>query len=128
MNLEDKKERSKYLRKRIDITCNSKNKKHKEQEFKSRARYGVSRCDAYSLDHTLGIVISNYLYQYLADAKPRIIRGDWDKIEECAEHIRDFAKTDPWDNITNKDNFDNKEQKFKESLDWLYKNWNSLWW
>ena len=76
MSPEDKKERRKNLSKRVDISCGSKNKKHKERETKCRARYGTCSCDSFSLDYTLGLVISNYLYQYLADAKPYIVRGD----------------------------------------------------
>ena len=127
---DDKKERSKYLKKRIDITCKSKNKNHKEREFKCRARYGVSRCDSYNLDHTLGIVISNYLYQYLADAKPIIIRDDWDEIEKCAESIKNYANMDPSDRFVAalKGEFKIKRKLFKEALDWLYNNWNTLWW
>lgn len=128
MSPEDKKERAKYLRKRVDITCNSKNKKHKDSETKSRARYGVCRCDSYSLDHTLGLVISNYLYQYLADAKHFIVRDDWDKIEVCAESIRDYADMDVWESHDNPETYEIKRKKFKKSLDWLYKNWDSLWW
>jgi hypothetical protein len=130
MKLEDKKERAKYLRKRVDITCDSKNKKHKERELKSRARYGTCGCDSFSLDHTLGLVISNYLYQYLADAKPRIERDDWDKIEQCAEDIRNYANLDPWDECVDEliEEFKIKQKLFKEALDWLFKNWNSLWW
>ena len=126
----DKKERIKYLKKRIDIVCNSKNKKHKNQELKCRARYGTCCCDTYSLDYTLGLVISNYLYQYLADAKQVIERDDWDKIEQCAENIRNYAKTDPWERLLDetKEEFKEKRKLFKESLDWLYENWNTLWW
>jgi len=128
MNNKDKKERRKYLNKRIDISCNSKNKKHVERETKCRTRYGTCRCDCYSLDYTLGIVISNYLYQYLADGKSYIIRNDWDKIEKCAKDIRNYAETDKWDELLIKKEFDVKRKKFKESLDWLYENWSSLWW
>ena len=126
----DKKEKFKYLKKRIDIVCNSKNKKHKNQELKCRARYGTCCCDTYSLDYTLGLVISNYLYQYLADAKQVIERDDWDKIEQCAENIRNYAKTDPWERLLDetKEEFKEKRKLFKESLDWLYENWNTLWW
>lgn len=129
-NEEDKKERIKYLKKRVDITCQSKNKKHKDREFKCRSRYGTCRCDSYSLDYTLGLVISNYLYQYLADAKQIIERDDWDKIERCAEDIREYANADHWDAVIDKTKkeYEIKRQKFKESLDWLYENWAGLWW
>ena len=118
----------KYLKERVSVVC-SCNKKRSE---KDRAKYGVSRCDTYSFSWTVGRILSNALYQYLADAKPRIIRDDWNIIEKHAKAIREYAESDSWDELSKergvKQAYKKKEKEWKEAMDWLTKNWTSLWW
>ena len=120
--------KSPHLKMRKSVICC----KHKKTPQNQRAKFGTCSCDSYSMSHTLAIVISNYLYQYLADAKGFIVRDDWDILEECAEHIREYADLDSW-NICSKEKgvkskYLKKERDFKKSMKYLIDNWKSLWW
>ena len=106
--------RKKYLKKRVSIECNCE----RRDQHSDRAKYGVCRCDAYSMNYTLGQVLANYLWQYIADAKGFIIRDDWDIIEQHAKNIEKYLEPD-----LEKDNTD-----FKKALEWLGENWGSMWW
>ena len=118
----------KYLKKRIDIRCDCKHK----QPPKDRMKYGTCSCDSFSLRYTLGIVMSNYLYQYIADAKGTIIREDWDIIEKHADAIRDYAEADSFyvasDKVSERFEYLGKERKWREAMFWLTENWEGLWW
>jgi len=91
------------------------------------------------LDDSLGTILSNALYQYIADAKCAIIRDDFDLIEKHADAIRDYAEADSWDKTTISDDgeksaitimmeYNAKEEKWKEAMFWLTENWKGLWW
>lgn len=118
-----------YHKKRTPITCNCKDKETRE---KDRTKFGVCYCDAYSLHYKMGLVIANYLYQYLGDASQAIIREDWNIIEKHADAIKDYTNTDNWDKISKdlkvKKEFIKKEKDFKQAMKWIADNWNSLWW
>jgi len=119
--------KSPFLKKRKKvICCNSKS------ELSDRAKYGTCRCDSYSMVSRLPVVISNYLYQYLADAQAIIKREDWTQIEACAMAFREYAEADNWD-LLSKDTkvkraYKSKEREFKNAMNWMIKNWQSLWW
>jgi len=123
-----KEEKKKYLKKRKDVRCDCKKRRPNED----RSKYGTCRCDSYSMSHTFGIVISNYLYQYLADAKGVIIREDWEIIEKHADAIRDYAEDDNSDinsdELRERWKFLEKERKWREAMFWLTENIQSLWW
>ena len=125
----------KYLKQRVSVVCSCNSKRSE----KDRAKYGVSRCDSFSFSWSVGIILSNALYQYLADAKPKIIRDEWDIIEKHAKAIREYAKADSWDKIaTTRDGdksattriieYNAKEKAWREAMFWLTENWTSLWW
>jgi hypothetical protein len=118
-----------YLKLRKDIRCTCKRQKSNE---KDRIKFGVCRCDGYSMYYTLGHVIANYLYQYLNDAKGYIIREDYDDIEKHAKAIREFADADNWDeiskNVEERKKYRIKVINWKKANKWLEKNWNTLWW
>ena len=125
----------KYLKQRVSVVCSCNSKRSE----KDRAKYGVSRCDSYSFSWSVGIILSNALYQYLADAKPKIVRDDWDIIEKHANAIREYTEADSWDKMTTSDDgkktaitrmidYEKKEQAWREAMFWLTENWISLWW
>ena len=118
-----------FLKRRIPVICDCE--KHKAKE-KIRAKFGVNTCDAYSFYYKMGLILSNGLFQYLSDAKERIVRNDWDKIEKCAQSIQDFAEASHWDLLSEKievrNAFLDKERNFREAMFWLSENWHSLWW
>jgi len=120
---------SPYLKKRVDIRCKCRRQKSND---KNRIKFGTCRCDSYSLHYTLGNVMANYLYQYLADCKHFIIREDWDIIEKHAEAIREYTEADSWDSLSKekgvKSAYLKKEKAWREAMKWLTKEWNSLWW
>ena len=117
-----------YLKKRVDIRCSCK----KQRPNNDRMKFGTCRCDSYNMSSTLTNVIANYLYQYLADAKGAIIREDWDIIEKCANDIREYSLADSWDLLSKekgiKTAYIKKEKDFKNAINWMLKNWQSLWW
>jgi hypothetical protein len=117
------KESTRYLKKRIDVRCSCKGASKRNSE-KDRIKFGTSKCDSFSLNYTLNMVISNYLYQYLADAKEAIIRDDWEDIEKCANAIRSYATIDKWDGCSYEGNL----KEYKDSMEWLTNNMPSLWW
>jgi hypothetical protein len=116
-----------YLKRRKKLECC----KSKRQD-NIRAKYGTSSCDSYSLKHRLGIIIGNNLFQYIADAKPRIERDDWEEIEKHAQSFQDYANADNWDlcddDLTIRNEYMKKETKFREAIFWLQENLQSLWW
>lgn len=86
------------------------------------------------MNYTLGMVIHNSIYQYLADAKHYIVEEDehWDKLEWCAEAIRAYVTDDGLD-FCSKDRkvkaaYNKREREFKEAFKWLSNNWLRLWW
>ena len=122
------KQNKQYLKKRKSVVCDC----NKKQPQKDRAKFGTCRCDSYSFCHTVGQVLANALYQYLADAKDRIVREDWDVIEKHANAIQEYIEADSWD-MGNKDaeirwQYIEKERKWREAMFWLTENWQSLWW
>ncbi len=114
--------------KKVDCNC----KKGKAAKKTYRSEYGTNSCDSYSLHFTLGIVIANYLYQYIADAKERIVRDDWKTIEKHADAIMAYSEADSWDlygdDTTLKIAFLEKEKAWREAMFWLTESWQSLWW
>lgn len=113
--------------------------KKKKSQIRDRAKYGVSRCDAFSFHHSVGHILSNALFQYVADGKQAIMRDDWDIIEKHAKAIKDFADADSWDKRTTSDwggksamtimfEYEEKEQAWREAMFWLTENWKGLWW
>lgn len=124
-----KEERKKYLKRRVSVICSCKRK----QPQNDRAKYGTSRCDGYSFSYSVALVLSNALFQYLADAKQIIIREDWDIIEKHAQAIQDFSEADTWDLLDKEDlskgqEYLKKEKAFREAMFWLAEEWQSLWW
>lgn len=121
--------KSPYLKLRENIICDCNRRKTKE---KDRAKFGTCSCDSYSMSFTLAIVISNYIYQYLAECKEYIIREDWDILEQCAKDIRKYVKADSWDSFSKnrkvKSEYKKKEIAFKKSMKYLVDNWQALWW
>ena len=116
------------LKKRKSVVCSCKRK----QPQKDRAKYGTCRCDGYSFCWSVGLVLSNALYQYITDAKQIIIREDFDIIEKHADAIRDYAEADSMDigddDINVRWNHLEKERKWREAMHWLTENWQGLWW
>lgn len=116
-----------YLKRRKKLICCERKKPDNE-----RAKYGTSRCDSFSLHYRLGMIIANNLFQYIADAKDKIVRDDWDIIERYAQAIMDFSAADGWD-LLSKDSkvkraYKLKDKNWRQAMDWLAKNWGSLWW
>ena len=64
--------KKKYLKKRTNIKCFCA----KKQPPKDKIKYGTCKCDVIDMRVTLNKVISNYLYQYIYEAKKRICRED----------------------------------------------------
>lgn len=122
------KESKKYLKKRVDIRCDC----NRKQPLKDRVKYGTCMCDSFSMCYTLGNVIANYLFQYLADAKGTIVREDWDIIEKHAIAIREYTEADSWDlcsdKVKKRYDYLEKERKWREAMFWLTENWQGLWW
>ena len=116
-----------FLRRREKLVC-CKNKK----ADKERAKFGTSRCDSYGFSYRVATILTNNLFQYLADAKRRIVRNDWDIIEKHAQAIRDFADADSWDFLSKekgiKTAYLTKEKNWKQAMSWLAENWKGLWW
>lgn len=121
--------KSPYLKKMVDIRCDCHRQKSNERR---RVKYGVSRCDTYSMNYTLALVLSNYFYQFLADSKHFVIREDYEEIEKHAESFRSYAEADSWDLISKekgaKTAYLKKEKAFKEAMKWLTNNFQKLWW
>lgn len=122
-------ETKKYLKKRVDIRCKCKKQKSNE---KDRVKYGTCRCDSFSMDYTLGHIIANSLYEYIAHAKVSIIREDFEILEKHAESIRNYIEADSLDGISKekgvKIEFLKKEKEFKKAMKYITDNWHSLWW
>lgn len=123
-----------YIKRRVRLDECCKDRKRPQN---SRAKYATSGCDSYSLSYRLPLIISNNLFQYIADAKPRIVREDWDIIEKHAQAIQDYAEADPWDNMPKPETKEDKKRKseylkkdkaFKEAMTWLQNNLQGLWW
>lgn len=123
-----KKGTKKYLNKRIDINCSC----NKKEQKKDRVKFGVCSCDAYSFSYTVGQILVNALYQYLGDAKNRIVREDWDIIEKHTIAIQEYIKADSWDygssDANKRYSYFEKERKWREAMFWLMENWQGLWW
>ena len=121
--------RKEWLKQREDVRCDCKKQKSND---KCRAKYGTCRCDSFSFCYTVGLVLSNALFQYLADASHAIIREDWEIIEKHAYAIKNYAKADSWDKFSREPKlaaeFDIKEKEWREAMFWLSENWQSLWW
>lgn len=121
----------KFLKLRKPIACACRKRISREKE---RAKYGTCACDTYSMNYTLAIVLSNYLYQYLANASQAIKEEDsyWQELEAHAGAIRAFAEADSWDLMSKekgvKAAYLKKERAFKKALAWLGNNWHGLWW
>jgi len=133
---EDKEYVKRILNERKDIRCECKAQKKNEND---RIKYGTCRCDSYSLNTTLGNVIANSLFQYIAIASQIIERDDFDIIEKHARAIREYSNADIWDKyIIKKENaedeltpnyaYELKERAWREAIFWLQENWPSLWW
>jgi len=130
-----KKEKARLLKKRKSVICDCKRIK---SQLTDRSKYGICYCDGYSLNNSLGTIISNALYQYIADAKGVIIREDFDLIEKHADAIRAFTEADVWDKLTVCDfeetamtrmhTYNEKEIAWREAMFWLTENWQGLWW
>ena len=118
------------MKKRKELTCTCKGKR-KEKADNERMKYGTSNCDGYSFNYSQAIQMSNALYQYIADAYELIIRDDWDIIEKHANSIREYSEADSWDELSTdkkiKQEYKNKDKKFKQAMKWLADNWQSLW-
>ena len=116
-----------YLARRKKLVC-CENK----QPDRDRARYGTSRCDSYGLAYRLAVIIANNLFQYLADAKPRIVRDDWDILEKHAQAIVEFYEADSWDELSKEPQkrraYKQKQKAFVAAMSYLVKNWEGLWW
>lgn len=123
-----KKERSRLLKKRKSVKCDC----GKKMPDKDRAKFGTSFCDGYTFHWTVGIILSNALYQYLADAKLRIVREDWELIEKHADAIREYSLADSWDLCSDDSDkrykYHLKEKNWREAMHWLTENWLGLWW
>ena len=130
------KEKARLLKKRKSVVCDCKKIK---SQLRDRGKYGTCYCDGYSLYNSLGTILSNALYQYIADAKCAIIRDDFDLIEKHANAIRDYAEADSWDKTTISDDgeksaitimmeYNAKEEKWREAMFWLTESWHGLWW
>lgn len=124
------------LKKRTSIICNCKNKK---RQLAERSKYGVSRCDAFSFNYSVGSILANALFQYVADAREHIVRDDFEVIEKHAQAIKDYAQADSWDKMTISDigdkramdrmfEYNKKESDFRQAMFWLTENWQGLWW
>lgn len=74
-------------------------RKHTKASMAQRAKYGVSRCDTYNLDCSLGLIISNALYAYAYHAGKTFSQEDRRLIERHAKAIREYAEADTGDNI-----------------------------
>ena len=125
----DEKKRKELLKQRESVVCDCNRQKSNDR---SRAKYGTCSCDSYSFNYTVGLILSNALFQYIATASNAIIRDDWEIIEKHANAIKDYAKADSWDKLE-KDpevvfSFTEKERKWREAMFWLSENWESLWW
>ena len=121
-----------------EFYCSRTDKGHREKQKKERARYGVSYCDTYSFDYSVGKILANSLFMYVDVASGAIKRDDFAIIEKHAQAIRDFAEADSWDSFVpeKKDKertlrcreYKKKERAFKEAMKWLGDNWPTLWW
>jgi hypothetical protein len=133
----EKKEKKRLLLKRKSVICICKRK----QPQKDRAKYGTSSCDGFSFSWSVGIVLSNAIYQFIADAKFWIVEEDsyWETLEKHADAIRAYAEADSWDKMTTVDmgkktattrmiEYNEKETAWREAMHWLTENWNGLWW
>ena len=120
-----------YLKNRVKLGDGNL-KKRATASYKERAVYGASMYDAYDLDYSLGIIMANALFRYLADAESCIVRDNWNIIEKHAKAIKDFSMADSFDSCNNDTNirweFQKKEQDFRAAMFWLQENWHFLWW
>jgi hypothetical protein len=128
-NKKEKKEIKEILSKMKPVACDCKRKKSHDR---SRIKYGVSGCDCYSMCHSFGVIFSNALFRYIADAKTFIVRDDWDVLLKHAQSIKDYAEADNWDILDSdaklRNNYMVKERNWREAMFWLTENWQSLWW
>lgn len=117
------------LKKRINIQCKCKKQILHE---KDRVKFGVCKCDAYNMDHKLGIVLHNYMIQYISDASEHIVMNNVQELEKHAEAIKEYIDADSWDAISKKrgvkSKFLKKEKDFKKAMKYLVDNWHSFWW
>ena len=133
----DKEKSKELLKQRKDVRCSCKAK----MPDKDRAKFGTCSCDGFSFCSTVGNVLANALFQYIADASQRIVRPDldWETMERHANAIRAYSEADVWDKMTTIDfdgedaidrmiNYDKKERAWREAMFWLTENWQSLWW
>lgn len=115
------------LKRRQSVICCNKKK-----ELADRAKYGVSRCDAYSFNCSVGKILANALFQYVADAEERIVRDDFELILKHAQAIKDYVEVNSMDiasdDLTERCNFLEKERDFRYAMFWLTENWKGLWW
>lgn len=123
-----KPENKEYLKKRKSVICDCK----KAKQIKDRAKFGTCRCDAYSFHYSVGQVLANALYQYLADAKEHIIREDWEVLEKHADAIQEYVDADDFEivvgDVEKRYQYLKKEKAWREAMHWLTENWQSLWW
>lgn len=114
---------------KVKITCDCKRQRSNDTE---RKKYGVSRCDTYSMSHTFGHTLANALYMYVDTAKNKIIRDDFDLIDKHAKAIREFSQADSWDSTSSEVSkqiaYSQKEKAWREAMFWLTENWKGLWW
>jgi len=115
----------KWLNKQLfSITCDCHRRKTQE---KRRVKYGVCLCDTFSMSSTLSKVISNYMYQYVYDAYPKIMREDWDVILKHADNIRDFILHGDDVGIS-ANQYRIKKRRLKAALKFIFDNFENLWW
>ena len=118
------------LKRRVSVVCDCKSKK---SQLKDRSKYGVSRCDTFSMDNSLALIMSNALFSYVAVARENIMERDeyWETIIKHAEAIKEYADIDFYDSFGKKEvkaEYRRKVKAWKEAMNWLRDNWGSLWW
>jgi hypothetical protein len=119
--------RKKMLARRVRLLDGHKDCKRKS-DFQ---KYGTNKCTTFGLETSLGEIIANNLFQYIADASEVIIRDDWNVIEKHAQAILDFSRTDceyVSDNKKAVGEYMQKAKAFREAMFWLTENWERLWW
>ena len=129
-NLRKSKKRKVILKRRVSVIHEGCEKRKKQQN--DRAKYGTCSCDSYSFHWSVGCILANSLFQYLADAECVIVRDDWKIIEKHAQAIMDFAEADSWDlcdkEMSVRNKYLEKERNWRKAMFWLTENWDSLWW
>ncbi len=123
-----KEDSKRLLKLRKDVRCPCGKKKPNND----RMKYGTCRCDGYGFYYTVGHILANALYQYVADGSQCIVRDNWEIIEKHATAIREYSEADHWDesdsDLKAKRIYKQKKKNFKEAMKWIVDNWQGLWW